>query len=59
MNTYGGDVGPFWRTVVGACAGAVIGGVWVLKGFWAAVLVLLCIVVGAVVGAIASGPVSE
>ena len=55
MDADGGDVAPFWRTVVGGIAGAVIGGVWVVKGFWAAVLVLACIVVGALVGAIASG----
>ncbi len=55
MDTDGGDVAPFWRTVVGACAGAVIGGVWVVRGFWSAMLVLVCIVVGALVAAIASG----
>ncbi len=55
MDADGGDVAPFWRTVLGACAGAVIGGVWVVKGFWSAVLVLACIVVGALVAAIASG----
>ena len=56
MNVYGFDVAPFWRAAAGAFFGAIIGGVWLVKGFWAALFILVFIVAGALVGVFAAGP---
>ncbi|HCU35675.1 MAG TPA: hypothetical protein DGT21_09515 [Armatimonadetes bacterium] len=49
-------VAPFWKAAVGGLFGLAVGVVGLSMGFWAAVLVLVLILVGAVVGAIACGP---
>ena len=49
-------VAPFWKAAVGGLFGLAIGLVGLTQGFWAAVLVFVLIVVGAVVGAVAFGP---
>ncbi len=56
MNPYGLNVAPFWRATVGAFFGAVIAGVWLVKGFWAALFILVFIVLGALVAVFATGP---
>lgn len=43
-------VHPFWRAVVGAGLGLTIGLVCVFKGFWAAVLVAILIILGGIAG---------
>jgi len=55
MNACGFNVAPFWRAVAGAFFGAIVGGVWLVKGFWAALLILAFIVLGALVGVFAAG----
>ncbi|MFO7945454.1 MAG: DUF2273 domain-containing protein [Armatimonadota bacterium] len=56
METNGTPVAPFWRACAGAAFGLVIGGVWLTKGFWAALFMLVCLIVGAIIGVIAMGP---
>ena len=56
MNAYGFSVAPFWRAVAGAVFGVVVGGVWLVKGFWAALFILVCIILGALVGVFAAAP---
>ena len=56
MNAYGSNVAPFWRAVAGAVFGVIVGGAWLVKGFWAALFILVFIVLGALVGVFAAGP---
>ncbi len=48
-------VAPFWRACAGAAFGLVIGGVWLVKGFWSALFMLVCLIIGAIIGVIAMG----
>ncbi len=56
MGTKVSSVAPFWRAAVGAFFGVIVGGVWLAKGFWAALLILVFIAVGALVGIVAAAP---
>ncbi len=56
MNAHGLNVAPFWRAAVGALFGVIVGGVWLVKGFWAALFILVFIVLGALAGVFAAGP---
>ena len=49
-------VAPFWKAAVGGLFGLAVGVVGLTMGFWAAVLVFVLMLIGAVVGAVACGP---
>ena len=55
MDNLGGHVAPFWRACAGGAFGLIIGGVWLSEGFWSALFLLVCLVVGALVGIVAMG----
>jgi hypothetical protein len=51
-----GEVHPFWRALVGAGFGFGIGTVAILRhSLWDAILLLILVIVGAVVGVLAIG----
>jgi hypothetical protein len=50
------DVAPFCRAAIGAFFGMVIGGAWLLKGFWAALLIFIFMLLGALIAVLATGP---
>ncbi len=50
------EVSPFWRAVVGGVFGAIIGGVWLFKGFLGALLMLGFIIIGVIVGTMTADP---
>lgn len=52
MNDYA-PIHPFWRALAGAGFGFGIGISGLIFGFWAAVLMLILVVVGGVIGVLA------
>lgn len=55
MDDESGCVAPFWRACAGGAFGLIIGGVWLSQGFWSALFMLVCLVLGAVIGIVAMG----
>lgn len=51
-----GDLAPFCRAVAGAFFGMIVGGVLLLKGFWAALLILIFMLLGALIAVVSTGP---
>jgi len=49
VNDYA-PIHPFWRALVGAAFGFGVGLAGLIFGFWAAVLMLILIVIGGVIG---------
>ena len=55
MEDKGTSVAPFWRACAGAAFGLILGGVWLYEGFWSALFMLVCLIIGAIVGVVAMG----
>lgn len=55
MDNTGGRVAPFWRACAGGVFGLILGGVWLSEGFWSALFMLVCLIVGAIIGVVAMG----
>lgn len=54
MNGNGSEIHPFWRALVGAGFAFGIGTVaFLTHNFWAAIVLLLMVIVGAVIGVLA------
>lgn len=53
MNEKDPVIHPYWRAVIGGAFGLGIGAVLLWKGFWAAVLLLVLVLVGAAVSVVA------
>ena len=54
MNEQGPSIHPYWRAMIGAAFGFGIGTVAILMhSFWAAVVLIIMVIIGAVVGVLA------